>query len=479
MKTLKITLLALLTITLTIVFTNCNEKSTEPKNNAPKIESVSASPSTLKVNETTSLSCVAKDEDGDKLTYNWSSEKGTFPNGVSGSSVSWKAPEKDGKYEVEVIVSDGKKTDKAKKSINVVLQNGNLEGYVYQINTTNTISGVLVEAGEKSYTTGSDGYYRIDDISSGTVTVKATKSDYEVYQQTVNITANQTEGHNIYMKILSTNISGNVLDKDTKEPISNVKITVGGQVDYTDTNGHYQLSNVPQGLQTIIGKKKNYVTFKGEVLLSSSNKVFDIALQKNYSPCPGTETVTYGGQTYNTVQIGDQCWFKENLNIGTMIESNAGGYLQTDNGVIEKYCYYNDENNCTKYGGLYEWTEAMQYITTEGTQGICPNGWHIPTRAEFKTLESYVNDEAVKLIDAGENMSGYIPTNETGFSALIAGWRWVDGYFYDLGQRTYFWSSTEYDNNYAYYMRLLYNYSDVYMYNDNGLLGFSVRCLKD
>src|ERR1035441_9850769 len=87
------------------------------------------------------------------------------------------------------------------------------------------------------------------------------------------------------------------------------------------------------------------------------------------NPCPNVATVDYAGKTYNTVAIGDQCWLKENLDIGTMINSINGGTNgdgnQTNNGTIEKYCYNDDPANCTKYGGLYQWNEAMQYVTTE------------------------------------------------------------------------------------------------------------------
>ncbi len=201
----------------------------------------------------------------------------------------------------------------------------------------------------------------------------------------------------------------------------------------------------------------------------------------NGTPCPGIPTVTYAGKVYNTVQIGSQCWLKENLDVGTMIQSTTGGFLQTDNGVIEKYCYDNNASNCATYGGLYEWTEAMQYVTTEGTQGICPSGWHIPTYAEMQTLQTYVNNEAVKLIDQNQTMTnGLTPTNETGFSALFAGYRYYyGGSFGSLGGSTYFWSSTEYGSGFAYSMYLHFNYSNVYFYNYYKNYGFSVRCLKD
>jgi spore coat protein U-like protein len=70
------------------------------------------------------------------------------------------------------------------------------------------------------------------------------------------------------------------------------------------------------------------------------------------------EDVTYQGETYETIQIGKQCWFKKNLNVGTMINVQKG---QTKNDTIEKYCYNNDPANCKLYGCLYRWNEAMQY----------------------------------------------------------------------------------------------------------------------
>ena len=83
---------------------------------------------------------------------------------------------------------------------------------------------------------------------------------------------------------------------------------------------------------------------------------------------------------YQTILIGEQCWMKENLNIGEIIN---GTQEQTNNSIIEKYCHDNIGTNCDIYGGLYQWDEVMQYLTNEGVQGICPQGWHIPTDAEW------------------------------------------------------------------------------------------------
>jgi uncharacterized protein (TIGR02145 family) len=203
--------------------------------------------------------------------------------------------------------------------------------------------------------------------------------------------------------------------------------------------------------------------------------------------CAVTPNVSYGGQTYNTVQIGSQCWLKENLNIGTMI---SGSSEQTNNGVIEKYCYNNDVSNCAVYGGLYQWNEMMQYVTTAGTQGICPSGWHIPTDAEWTTATTYLGGEGVaggKMKTTGTIQAGtglwYSPntaaTNESGFSAVPAGYRNTSGSFYIIGNLGYWWSSTEYSTSSAWGRHLYYYDGNVYSYYDYKYYGFSVRCLRD
>jgi uncharacterized protein (TIGR02145 family) len=126
--------------------------------------------------------------------------------------------------------------------------------------------------------------------------------------------------------------------------------------------------------------------------------------------CGGVNSISYGDQTYSTVSIGSQCWFGENLNIGTRVNM---GSQQDNNSAIEKYCYNDDDANCTTNGGLYQWAEALQlpndcntaHATNNGNgtytmncpisgsqivqyeqQGICPTGWHIPSISEWETL---------------------------------------------------------------------------------------------
>ena len=192
-------------------------------------------------------------------------------------------------------------------------------------------------------------------------------------------------------------------------------------------------------------------------------------------PCPGTPTVDYGGKIYNTVLVGDQCWMKENLDIGNMIQSNIN---QSNNTILEKYCYNNETANCITYGGIYQWNEAMQYSTTS-LKGICPDGWHIPTKADFEILQTTVGNNGNSLKEVGQGSVNGAGTNTSGFSALLGGTRAMSsGDFGGQYLWTIFWGSTSTYGN-GDFMRLNSDVSTIEIgyYNPNH--GFSVRCIKD
>jgi uncharacterized protein (TIGR02145 family) len=198
-------------------------------------------------------------------------------------------------------------------------------------------------------------------------------------------------------------------------------------------------------------------------------------------PC-GQLTVNFGNQVYNTVQVGSQCWFKENLNIGVQINGNLE---QTNNSTIEKYCYVDNEAYCTTYGGLYQWNEMMQYTTVEGTKGICPDGWHIPTKEELQILVDYLGGDGVAggpMKEPGTahwNPPNTGATNSSGFTALPGGNRSASGGFDNLGIYCYFWSSTQYDPTHAWKRKLYSDYDNVFLdYSPFQDYGFSVRCLR-
>ena len=216
------------------------------------------------------------------------------------------------------------------------------------------------------------------------------------------------------------------------------------------------------------------------------------------------------GNHYDAVQIGNQVWMAENLRTtkyadGTTIPMGST-YSYTDS-----YRYApgsgqsNEENmdNVSRYGYLYNWPAVMHGASSSesnpsGVQGVCPNGWHVPSDAEWTQLTVYTNSQSeyacggytnnyAKALAAttGWNSSEFTcavgndlsANNATGFSALPAGY--YNGYYRSFGGTADFWSATEYNDGNAYYRDLYYNYADVgrNYYDKNN--GFSVRCVRD
>jgi len=196
--------------------------------------------------------------------------------------------------------------------------------------------------------------------------------------------------------------------------------------------------------------------------------------------CGSTLTDNRDGRTYSTVLIGSQCWMAQNLNVGSVINSNSTSDDQTDNSIIEKYCYSNDSSTCTDDGGLYQWDEAMQYNASG--QGICPEGWHIPTDNEWKSMEVYLG-----MAQASVDSFNYRGTDEgkqikllgsTGFEASGTGYRKLDGNFYGSPQYAYFWTTT--DNGTQAWTRGVKDVETrIYRNTINKSYGLCIRCLKN
>jgi uncharacterized protein (TIGR02145 family) len=162
-----------------------------------------------------------------------------------------------------------------------------------------------------------------------------------------------------------------------------------------------------------------------------------------------------------------------------MISSTSG---QSDNEIIEKYCYNDLEENCQAFGGLYQWEETMQYETLEGSVGICPVGWHIPTLADYQALAGFLGGSDIAGWKA-KSTSGWDfygnGNNQSGFTALPAGYSNETGFCYYLGNKAVFWLSTIYDPTLSYRFDL--SSFNNWLYLDLGLNnhGFSVRCIKN
>ena len=241
------------------------------------------------------------------------------------------------------------------------------------------------------------------------------------------------------------------------------------------------------------------------------------------SPVYDSITDPRDSQVYKTVQIGKQTWMAENLNYADSTETpSLEGH---------SWCYDEEEDNCSKYGRLYTWSAAIDSAglykdkslkcglgknceLPSKVQGICPEGWHLPSQSEWETLIDSVGGEyragMVLKSRNGWKDDGY-GSDVYGFSALPAGksdlsfYSYVDEEFYkvyfnDEGKETHFWTSTpihychdEYDEKADDYVckyeeEYEYNYASVLDIDSQDKLyfgerskeeGFSIRCIKD
>lgn len=225
-------------------------------------------------------------------------------------------------------------------------------------------------------------------------------------------------------------------------------------------------------------------------------------------PCPGAATVTdHEGNVYNTVQIGGQCWTRENMRCTT----SPKGYLTAGGNLTSCYvAYYYDYSSSpiplVNRGFLYNWSGAMDTTATTyisdsfiSRRGICPAGWHVPNDDEWSSLFNYVGNisaytcngspakigKALASVEYWGNYSGNCApgnnqndNNTTGFSAVPAGCGQTTS-FSSSGFETIFWTSTSSTGAFANSYSIAAILATVTSSNSNKQYGRSVRCIHD
>ncbi len=321
------------------------------------------------------------------------------------------------------------------------------------------LSGKTVCQSSKLLSPGAHSF-RVSGINQGMYFVKVAGKNYNYSAKLISQSSLECEARIEYVSSETNSTKNNT--KSTATTI-NMPYTDGNILMYKGVAGQYStvVTDVPSNSKT--------TTF-------------------NFVTCTDSD-----GNNYTTVQtaIGTssaQTWMAENLKVGVRINVSQS---QTNNGIIEHFCYDDIDNNCFIYGGLYQWNEMMQYVDTVGViKGICPDGWHIPTIDEWGTLIAYIGGIEVagsKLKEKG-NAHWLSPnndaTNECGFTALPGGWFdsvFANG-FSDIGAHACFWTSLSKSGMFIdyYYLELHSNYIFVYTLQDPPRWdGYSVRCLAD
>jgi uncharacterized protein (TIGR02145 family) len=210
---------------------------------------------------------------------------------------------------------------------------------------------------------------------------------------------------------------------------------------------------------------------------------FSTNTSNGFSSCGGVTDVD--GNSYQTVQIGTQCWTQSNLTVskyrnGDNIPNITDGtqWSQTNTSSTRAWCNYNnDANNGTTYGKLYNW------YAVNDSRGLCPTGWHVPSDAEWTTLTTHLGGTSVAG-GAMKSTTGWTSpntgaTNTSGFTGLPGGSRQVSGGFQDVGNSGDWWSSSGAGSGSAWSRYLYFPYADVVRTNYDSRYGFSVRCVRD
>ena len=186
--------------------------------------------------------------------------------------------------------------------------------------------------------------------------------------------------------------------------------------------------------------------------------------------------MNYHGYDYATVQIGDQCWFAENLRNEHYANGDAiPGELSNDDWLNTTFgaqvIYDNDTENEVLFGRLYNGYAIVD------TRNVCPNSWHVPTADDWYELENGLGGSSVaghSMKSSANDIPPWDGSNESGFFGSAGGLRWENGSFERLNQSGYWWFSD------GIHDRRLYGASNALAGTSNDVeMGFSVRCIKD
>ncbi|MDX9694300.1 MAG: FISUMP domain-containing protein [Bacteroidales bacterium] len=281
----------------------------------------------------------------------------------------------------------------------------------------------------------------LKDILIGEYTLTLEKQGYGTVTKNITITENQTLS---ISEKLTTGME--VTIASTPE---GAQLTIDG-TNYGVTPQNLTLSFGSHNIKLLNGKKEVTET----IIVTQGSKTrweYNVA---EIAPI-GTFTDLRDGKTYKYVTIGKQVWMAENL----AYKPTSGDY----------WAY--DQSNVAKYGYLYTWETA---------KNVCPAGWHLPSDAEWSQLTNFVGSNPGTKLKAksGWNRNGN-GTDDFGFSAFPGGSRNDDGSYSIVGSYGYWWSSTEYGANLAWYRKMSINISNVSSYHPLKQSGFSVRCVKD
>jgi len=394
----------------------------------------------------------------------------------------------EGNYTVELIVSNDYGADTLTKTDYIAV--GSAPTAEFTSDTANIAEGEMINFEDQSSGAIDTWSWKLGDgntsstqnpshtySSAGTYTVELTVSnDY----------GGDTETKTNYITVGRAPTANFTADQTAITPDGSVQFTdesTGNPTTWSWDFGYGSNSNEQNPSHTYSWEG----TYTVELIVSNDYGADTLTKTDYITVCPESFTDARDGQTYEVAPIDNQCWMAENLNY------DAGG---------DSWCFNNFSSHCNTYGRLYDWDAVMQGESSSnsnpsGVQGVCPEGWHVPSDEEWKELEMQLG-----MSQSEAENTGYRGTNEgsklagnaslwddgelesnsefgsSGFTALPGGRRYDSGPFTDFGAYGYWWSSTEGSFDQPWHRSLDDSHSNVYRSSQYKEYGFSVRCVK-
>ncbi|MEM7163052.1 MAG: FISUMP domain-containing protein [Bacteroidota bacterium] len=238
--------------------------------------------------------------------------------------------------------------------------------------------------------------------------------------------------------------------------------TIGSNSDHTDKGPISGSSTFTSSISNLIPNRTYY--FRQYLKQDNGIYLYHQTTSSFVSETPGNTFIdTRDNQEYDWVAIGGQIWMAENLSY------DAPGSI----------CYEYTDFYCTNYGRLYDWSTVMDGAgqsnsDPSGVQGICPDGWHMPSQSELLTLMHHFNNNESLVYDQ------LIVGGESGFEGSLGGYRLHVDHFSNLDSDGYYWTSSDYGvASLRYILRLKSGTQTAFIDRESGNSFRSCRCIKD
>ena len=345
--------------------------------------------------------------------------------------------------------------------------------------TLNSTSGAITIKGSLDYET----------TKTYTLSVQVRDNGSPIKSDTGTVTITVTDSNDAPVILVDTfYVDANDAADSILGTVSASDQDAGSTIIYTLVSGNddgYFSVNSANGVLTLVTEKPSKGSDFNLGVEASDGVLTDTANILVHVSDTGSFTDARDNQTYKWVEIGPQKWMAENLNYDTLDGTGS-------------WCYSNTASYCDTYGRLYNWSTSMLIDSSYNSatwggdtvehQGICPDGWHVPTKTEWQVLVDYVNlaDDGSDNSTEGTSLkadtslwSSGAGTDMFEFSALPGGY-YHGSSFDSVSHSGYWWTATEYSSTNAGYRLMYYNtFAGLDSDNYSKEYGLSIRCVKD